>query len=139
MESKKDYECAICMNFMAEPVKLQCSHNFCKYCLDLYFEDGKDKKWPMWRQKVDAKKISIDRKLIEECKENFKDDYDQACKLWFNFFLIKMIDWKIESFVVIWIELFTFNLVKQMKELKLENDKKLKIIIRYGKILKILK
>mmetsp|Transcript_39015 Transcript_39015/g.44611 ORF Transcript_39015/g.44611 Transcript_39015/m.44611 type:complete len:88 (+) Transcript_39015:31-294(+) len=87
MESKKDFECSICICLLVDPVRLDCGHLFCKFCLENYFENQDAKKCPMCRHKVvadkDSKsvcgiKLKIDESVKEEIKATFADEYEEV-------------------------------------------------------------
>ena len=42
-------DCAICLNFMIEPVKLKCGHRFCAYCITAAAKHNRLMKCPLCR------------------------------------------------------------------------------------------
>ena len=41
MDKKEvDFNCAVCLEIMVEPITLPCGHNFCYSCLDQYFNES---------------------------------------------------------------------------------------------------
>ena len=104
MESKEDYDCAICMQMMVEPVKLNWNHHFCKFWLNSYLENQEETKCPLCRDELGGKesvrKLKVDSKLESQAKDTFPDEYKDALEM--------------------------------MNQLKLDQDKLTKVVIKYG-------
>lgn len=65
------YECAICMNWLDEPVLTSCGHRFCKTCLDVWLRDNRQ--WcPMDNERItgdqDVFPDNFTRREIEQIK-----------------------------------------------------------------------
>lgn len=44
-----DLQCPVCCEFFTDPVVLDCSHSFCRHCLDKYWKDQPRKLCPVCR------------------------------------------------------------------------------------------
>ncbi|EGD76360.1 hypothetical protein PTSG_01060 [Salpingoeca rosetta] len=68
--------CAICLDFLFEPVRSTCGHSFCRTCLRRLLEfDGSRANCPKCRQsfaRMDPDKLEIDRPLAETVQRNFE-------------------------------------------------------------------
>ncbi|CAI2373986.1 unnamed protein product [Moneuplotes crassus] len=75
------YRCAICLTLSCEPVKLQCSHLFCKLCIERTFETSKERVCPMCRAEVTKDFVmKIDKEAREEAKQSNPDEYEEVLK-----------------------------------------------------------
>lgn len=79
MESlpKEEISCVICLLMICEPVQLNCSHFFCKYCLEKLKEnDPNDFICPLCRNPIAADfKIITNKALENEFWGKYKEEY----------------------------------------------------------------
>lgn len=80
LQKYEDFSCAICLLLLCQPVKLQCSHLYCKYCIEKLKEnDPNDFICPLCRAPVQSK-LSIDKNLESEFLSKYKDLYQNRMK-----------------------------------------------------------
>lgn len=74
--TKEDYECPICMLFIAEPIKTPCEHLFCLSC---HKEALKYKtQCPLCRGEFNERfQPIVDLELQKELIEQFPDDFEK--------------------------------------------------------------
>ena len=64
-EIDQDWECAICMDVMINPVKTKCGHSFCKHCIVRYLKNRYEKACPFCRREVAIKDLKRNEELYK--------------------------------------------------------------------------
>ncbi|KAG5266721.1 hypothetical protein AALO_G00235410 [Alosa alosa] len=58
-----DLQCPVCCELFTDPVVLNCSHSFCRYCLDAYWKDQPSKPCPVCRRPFPGKSPPVNLAL----------------------------------------------------------------------------
>ena len=75
-KAKADFECPICLEIIAEPVRTPCNHLFCLSCQKQ--SQMTNQTCPMCRRQFDEKFIPmVDKNTQEEIKESFPGDFEE--------------------------------------------------------------
>ncbi|XP_043923704.1 nuclear factor 7, ovary-like [Protopterus annectens] len=59
----EDLLCSVCLDLFNDPVMLVCGHNFCKCCIDKFWDCDKIPSCPECREEFPAKKYTVNRPL----------------------------------------------------------------------------
>ncbi|XP_043926060.1 zinc-binding protein A33-like isoform X1 [Protopterus annectens] len=69
----EDFFCSVCLDLFIEPVILQCGHNFCKSCIDKFWEKEKNLFCPVCREEFTSKIYAVNKvlcKLVEKASRS---------------------------------------------------------------------
>ncbi|XP_056596735.1 nuclear factor 7, ovary-like [Triplophysa dalaica] len=73
MMSSMDLMCSICLEVFSDPVSTPCGHNFCKICLNKYWNNSQDYRCPnckeTFKQRLDLKINTTFRDIVNEQKK----------------------------------------------------------------------
>ncbi|XP_048472642.1 nuclear factor 7, brain-like [Rhincodon typus] len=72
--------CPICLDLFAEPVILECGHNFCQGCIRRYWEDSEASSCPECREVFQERRLRLNRalgNLAERARSLFQQQEEQ--------------------------------------------------------------
>lgn len=78
--SKEQLLCPICLDVFNQPVSTPCGHNFCRDCIQQYWQSASLPQCPMCKQKLYKKPDLKVNTFISEVASQFKQFWENKCK-----------------------------------------------------------